>query len=216
MEINDQIWCERCSSFDWACTLCWQKQAEYFYDKLEDALAEIESLNSQFARARGGELLVKKPDGQGRAVIYTDGGCAPTNPGPGGWGAVVKMPDASRHEFSGGEKATTNNRMELTATIVALDKLTELCSCHGTPELVEVVTDSRYVSDAFRKNWLENWKRTGWTTAGRGPVKNKDLWERLDKLTSKWEIRWRWVKGHSGDPENERCDDLSAAARATL
>ncbi len=131
--------------------------------------------------------------------IYTDGACK-GNPGPGGWGALLKF-GAREKELFGGEPETTNNRMELTAVIRALEALTRRCR-------VEVYTDSQYVQKGISE-WLSNWKRRGWRAADRKPVKNQDLWQRLDELTGKHEIRWHWVKGHAGHPENERADGLA-------
>ncbi|MBI4291603.1 MAG: ribonuclease HI [Betaproteobacteria bacterium] len=131
--------------------------------------------------------------------IYTDGACK-GNPGPGGWGALLKF-GAREKELFGGEPETTNNRMELTAVIRALEALTRGCR-------VEIYTDSQYVHKGISE-WLSNWKRRGWRTADRKPVKNQDLWQRLDELTGKHEIRWHWVKGHAGHPENERADGLA-------
>ena len=131
--------------------------------------------------------------------IYTDGACK-GNPGPGGWGALLKF-GAREKELFGGEPETTNNRMELTAVIRALETLTRRCR-------VEVYTDSQYVQKGISE-WLSNWKRRGWRAADRKPVKNQDLWQRLDELTGKHEIRWHWVKGHAGHPENERADGLA-------
>lgn len=138
--------------------------------------------------------------------IYTDGACK-GNPGPGGWGALLKL-GAREKELFGGEPETTNNRMELTAVIRALEALTRRCR-------VEVYTDSQYVQKGISE-WLSNWKRRGWRTADRKPVKNQDLWQRLDELTGKHEVRWHWVKGHAGHPENERADGLANRGVASV
>ncbi len=139
--------------------------------------------------------------------IWTDGACL-GNPGPGGWGALLRFNGRER-ELSGGEALTTNNRMELMAAIEALDALKRPCE-------VILTTDSQYVRQGIT-GWLHNWKRNGWKTAARKPVKNADLWQRLDESTRRHQIRWDWVKGHSGHPENERADALaSAAARAAV
>ena len=137
-----------------------------------------------------------------RAVdIYTDGACS-GNPGPGGWGAVLRYGSREK-EIHGGEAGdTTNNRMELMAAIRALESLTR-------PVVVRVHTDSTYVRDGITK-WLPRWKANGWRTAARQPVKNADLWQRLDAATGRHEVRWHWVKGHAGHPENERADQLAA------
>jgi ribonuclease HI len=131
--------------------------------------------------------------------IYTDGACK-GNPGPGGWGALLKL-GAREKELFGGEPETTNNRMELTAVIRALEALTRRCR-------VEIYTDSQYVQKGISE-WLSHWKRRGWRTADRKPVKNQDLWQRLDELAGRHEIRWHWVRGHAGHPENERADGLA-------
>ncbi|MBU1003563.1 MAG: ribonuclease HI [Proteobacteria bacterium] len=135
-----------------------------------------------------------------KVTIYTDGSCL-GNPGPGGWGAVLRFGE-HRKELSGGFCATTNNRMELMAVIEALSILTRRSQ-------VELFSDSKYFLDAIREGWLKNWKRNGWKTAAKKPVKNQDLWLRLDPLLAEHDIRYNWVKGHSGVPENERCDILA-------
>ena len=131
--------------------------------------------------------------------IYTDGACK-GNPGPGGWGALLKYGEHERELF-GGESLTTNNRMELTAVIEALRALKR-------PSRVVVHTDSQYVQKGVTE-WLRNWKQRGWKTADRKPVKNEDLWRALDALLASHQINWRWVRGHSGHPENERADALA-------
>ena len=131
--------------------------------------------------------------------IYTDGACK-GNPGPGGWGVLMVAGDTEK-ELWGGEPLTTNNRMELTAAIRALEALKR--PCH-----VALYTDSKYVMDGIR-SWLPNWKQRGWKTADKKPVKNQDLWMQLDAQVSLHEIQWHWVKGHSGHPENERADALA-------
>ena len=137
--------------------------------------------------------------------IATDGACK-GNPGPGGWGALLRAGTTER-ELSGGEPLTTNNRMELLAAIEALTALKRPCR-------VTLSTDSRYVMDGLTK-WLPGWRRNGWKTADRKPVKNADLWQRLVEAAGPHRIEWRWVKGHAGHPDNERADRLaSAAARA--
>ena len=130
---------------------------------------------------------------------FTDGACS-GNPGPGGWGAVLQFGDRER-ELYGGADDTTNNRMELTAAIEALKALKEPCE-------VSLTTDSTYVKDGITQ-WLVNWKKNGWKTAARTPVKNQDLWQQLDDQASRHRIEWRRVKGHSGHPENERADPLA-------
>ena len=131
--------------------------------------------------------------------IYTDGACS-GNPGPGGWGALLLFKDVER-EITGGEFETTNNRMELTAAIEALNSLKRPCR-------VNVFTDSTYVRDGITK-WIFNWKRRGWKTANKKPVKNMDLWKHLEASSEPHEIEWHWVRGHQGHPENERADALA-------
>ena len=140
-----------------------------------------------------------------RIEIFTDGACS-GNPGAGGWGAILRCKNTEK-ELSGGEAQTTNNRMELTAVIEALKALKAPCD-------ITLYTDSRYVMDGVT-SWLANWKSNGWKTANKkAPVKNVELWQKLDELTSKHEIRWVWVKGHAGHPENERCDELARTEAA--
>lgn len=134
--------------------------------------------------------------------IFTDGACS-GNPGPGGWGAILRFGDTEK-ELSGGDAATTNNRMELMAAIAALEALKR-------PSTVTLTTDSVYVRDGISK-WVHNWKRNGWKTAAKKPVKNDDLWRRLDAAREPHEVDWRWIKGHAGHAENERCDELARAA----
>jgi len=131
--------------------------------------------------------------------IYTDGACR-GNPGPGGWG-VLLLADNHRKTMWGGDSETTNNRMELTAAIEALNALRK-------PSRVTLHTDSKYVMDGIRE-WLPNWKRRGWKTAAKKPVKNQDLWQALDEATERHEIDWIWVKGHDGNPGNEEADALA-------
>jgi ribonuclease HI len=135
-------------------------------------------------------------------VIYTDGACS-GNPGPGGWGSVL-MYNGHRRELSGGDPSTTNNRMEMTAVIEALDALKRSCR-------IIIHTDSTYVMKGMTE-WMDNWKRRGWKTADRKPVKNVDLWQRLDQAMARHDVEWRWVRGHSGVPENERADELARGA----
>ena len=131
--------------------------------------------------------------------IFTDGACR-GNPGPGGWGAILRA-DGREKELCGGEPATTNNRMELMAVIRALEALKR-------PSRVRVHTDSQYVQKGISE-WIHSWKRKGWKTADKQPVKNEDLWRRLDEVAAQHEVEWRWVRGHSGHPENERADELA-------
>ncbi|OYU71117.1 MAG: ribonuclease HI [Alphaproteobacteria bacterium PA2] len=132
-------------------------------------------------------------------VIYTDGACS-GNPGPGGWGAILTLGQTVK-EICGGEPDSTNNRMELMAAIRALEALTKPCS-------VELHTDSTYVMKGISE-WIHNWKRRGWRTADNKPVKNDDLWRRLDEARGRHQVTWKWVKGHAGHPLNERADELA-------
>jgi len=135
---------------------------------------------------------------------YTDGACS-GNPGPGGWGVLLIAREGEtilkERELSGGAGETTNNRMELMAAISALEALER-------PGYITIVTDSVYVKDGLTK-WITNWKRNGWKTAAKKPVKNEELWKRLDAATDRHTVRWEWVKGHAGHPENERADELA-------
>jgi ribonuclease HI len=134
--------------------------------------------------------------------LFTDGACA-GNPGPGGWGAVLRYKTTEK-EISGYSPDTTNNRMELTAVVEALNALKEKCR-------VTVYTDSRYLRDGIT-SWIQRWKRNGWKTSDKTAVKNQDLWEALDRICQKHQLEWRWVKGHAGHPENERADELARDA----
>ena len=134
--------------------------------------------------------------------IFTDGACR-GNPGPGGWGALLRFKDSEK-TIKGSEQDTTNNRMELQAAISALEALSRPC-------VVTLTTDSRYVMDGIQQ-WLPNWKKRGWKTANKKPVKNEDLWRKLDVLSNSHTIDWRWVKGHSGHEENELVDQLANEA----
>jgi ribonuclease HI len=138
--------------------------------------------------------------------LFTDGACQ-GNPGPGGWGVLLRYGGVEK-ELSGAEPATTNNRMELTAVIRGLEALKRPCR-------VLVTTDSQYVRNGIT-DWIRRWRRNGWRTADRQPVKNSDLWRRLDEVAAGHEVEWHWVKGHAGHPENERADRLATAAIATL
>lgn len=135
-------------------------------------------------------------------TIYTDGACS-GNPGPGGWGALLQYGGAEK-ELSGGERETTNNRMELMAAIQALAALKRPC-------VVELYTDSIYVKDGITQ-WIFGWKKNGWKTAGKKPVKNADLWQMLDEQTRRHTVHWHWVRGHDGDERNERADALARRA----
>ena len=134
--------------------------------------------------------------------IYTDGACS-GNPGPGGWGVVLRYGSREK-ELSGGEFNTTNNRMELTAAIKGLSALKEPCA-------VKLVTDSKYVADGITKGWAESWRKNGWRKADKKPALNPDLWEQLLNLLNEHTVNIEWVKGHAGHPENERCDELAVS-----
>ena len=139
-----------------------------------------------------------------RVEIFTDGACS-GNPGPGGWGAILRFNGVTR-ELSGGEAQSTNNRMELTAAISALNALKEPCA-------VDLHTDSSYVKDGI-SSWIDGWKRRGWKTADNKPVKNVELWQALDEARRRHKVTWHWVKGHAGHPENERADELAREGMA--
>jgi ribonuclease HI len=132
-------------------------------------------------------------------IVHTDGACS-GNPGPGGWGAILDY-NGTRKELSGGEPQTTNNRMELMAAIMALEALTRPCT-------VEMHVDSSYVKDGITK-WIHGWKKNGWKTADKKPVKNAELWQRLDAALARHRVSWHWVKGHAGHDGNERADELA-------
>ena len=136
--------------------------------------------------------------------IFTDGACS-GNPGPGGWGAILRF-RGEQKELAGGESATTNNRMELMAAIAALEALKR-------PSRVEITTDSTYVKDGITR-WIHGWKKNGWKTSAKKPVKNQDLWQRLDQALAAHQVEWHWVRGHDGHPENERADALARQAAA--
>lgn len=142
-------------------------------------------------------------------VAYTDGACS-GNPGPGGWGVLLQAKEGEslvkERALSGGEAETTNNRMELMAAIMALETLAK-------PSAITIVTDSAYVKNGVT-SWLQGWKRNGWKTAARKPVKNADLWQRLDAAQARHSVTWEWVRGHAGHPENERADELARAGMA--
>jgi len=142
-------------------------------------------------------------------VAFTDGACS-GNPGPGGWGVLLQAREGEtvvkERELSGGEAETTNNRMELLAAITALESLTR-------PSTITIVTDSAYVKDGIT-SWIHGWKARGWKTAGKKPVKNEELWRRLDAAAQRHDVTWEWVKGHAGHPENERADELARQGMA--
>lgn len=139
-----------------------------------------------------------------KVEIFTDGACS-GNPGPGGWGAILKY-KGNVKELSGGEPNTTNNRMELTAVISALSALKQPCE-------VTLTTDSKYIVDAVTKGWAEGWRKRGWVKSDRKPALNSDLWEKLLNLLNIHKVTFVWVKGHAGHPENERCDSLAVEQR---
>ena len=137
-----------------------------------------------------------------KVEIFTDGACK-GNPGPGGWGAILRY-NGTKKEISGFSAKSTNNQMELTAVIESLKELTQSCQ-------IVLTTDSQYVKNGI-ETWIYNWKKNGWKTAKKKPVKNKALWENLDKLISKHDVEWQWIRGHSGHTENERADELANLA----
>ena len=141
---------------------------------------------------------------ENRVTIYTDGACS-GNPGPGGWGAILRFGEHER-ELNGGESETTNNRMELTAAIEALNALKRPCA-------VDLYTDSTYVRSGISE-WMHGWKRKNWRTAANKPVKNADLWQALDAARDRHDVTWHWVKGHAGHPDNERADELARGGMA--
>jgi len=136
--------------------------------------------------------------------IFTDGACS-GNPGPGGWAAILRF-RGEQKELTGGERETTNNRMEMMAAIAALEALKR-------PTQIEITTDSTYVKDGITR-WIHGWKKNGWKTSAKKPVKNQDLWQRLDQALAPHEVEWHWVRGHDGHPENERADALARQAAA--
>ena len=150
--------------------------------------------------------MTETPDGTGTVEIFTDGACS-GNPGPGGWGAILRYRGVER-ELKGGEPQTTNNRMEMMAVLVALNSLTRSCA-------VDLYTDSQYVMKGMTE-WLRGWKARGWKTADKKPVKNDDLWKALDEAAARHNVSWHWVKGHAGHPENERADALAREGIADL
>lgn len=154
-------------------------------------------------RAPADIMTANKP----HVIIYTDGGAKPNPGGPGGWAALL-LAGEHRKELSGGEAATTNNRMELTAAIMALEALSRPC-------VVTLYTDSEYLRKGISE-WLDGWLRKGWKTANGQPVKNRELWERLRAASERHEVNWRWVRGHAGSPENERVDQLATVARRNI
>ena len=148
--------------------------------------------------------MVSNDAPENRIEIYTDGACS-GNPGPGGWGAILRWKGHEK-ELYGGERETTNNRMEMMAAIQALESLKRASA-------VDLYTDSTYVRDGIT-SWIHGWKRNGWKTAAKKPVKNEDLWRRLDSAIAAHNVEWHWVKGHAGHPENERADELARLGTA--
>ena len=163
-----------------------------------------ESTSAAGAREFPGQLRGPGQADQGIVEIFTDGACSP-NPGPGGWGAVL-LYGRHRREIYGGAPATTNNRMEIMAAIRGLESLTRPCAVH-------VHTDSEYLRKGVTQ-WLPVWKRNGWNTRDKKPVKNADLWQRLDEVSRGHQVQWFWVKGHAGHPGNERADELAGQGAA--
>jgi ribonuclease HI len=150
--------------------------------------------------------LTEDTDATGTVEAYTDGACS-GNPGPGGWGVVLRWRGQEK-DLKGGEAQTTNNRMEMMAAIAALESLKR-------PLTIDLYTDSQYLRQGIT-SWIHGWKKNGWKTADKKPVKNVDLWQRLEAAALQHEVRWHWVKGHAGHPENERADALARAAIAEL
>jgi len=149
--------------------------------------------------------LSSRPVSKPHVQLFTDGACS-GNPGPGGWAYILRdRATGAEHEESGGEPETTNNRMELTAAIEGLAAL-------RAPSFVDLYSDSQYVLKGLSE-WMASWKRRGWRTSGKQPVKNRELWERLDALRERHDVRFHWIRGHEGHPENERADRLAVAAR---
>jgi len=151
--------------------------------------------------------MAEKSTARPQVTLFCDGGCRP-NPGAGAWAAILRFNDIDK-ELTGGEEQTTNNRMELTAVTRALEALKVPCD-------VTIVTDSEYMANAFRQKWIEKWKKNGWKTAAKEPVKNQDIWVVLDALIAKHHVTWQWTRGHSGHAENERCDELCTQTRIKL
>lgn len=155
------------------------------------------------------EVKVEKGKKHMKVTLYSDGSARGNPEGPGGYGTVLQFVDAKNtlheREYSAGYKKTTNNRMELMGVIIGLEALTKPCE-------VTVISDSKYVTDAFNAHWVDNWKKNNWRTSTRQPVKNKELWERLLKAMEPHSVTFEWVKGHNGHPENERCDRLATTA----
>lgn len=152
--------------------------------------------------------MTEPPRKKSRVELYTDGACS-GNPGPGGWGFILRHPATGAEiERSGAERATTNNRMELMAVIAGLEALTQ-------PAIVDLYADSQYVLKGLEE-WIDGWKARGWRTAAKKPVKNAELWKRLDELRDLHELRFHWIEGHAGHVDNERADALAVAARQAL
>lgn len=147
------------------------------------------------------------PEKQKTIIMFTDGACS-GNPGPGGWGTILRFQGKER-ELSGGEPNTTNNRMELTAVLAGLRALKQPCT-------VELYTDSKYVADSIEKGWVFGWQKRGWLKADRKPALNVDLWQELLQLLTRHTLHIHWIKGHAGHPENERCDRLAVAAAKSI
>src|SRR5262245_12206141 len=182
----------------------WNISASCAFTRRSRACATTASTDDGECPEPGREDLMSEP----HVVIHTDGACS-GNPGPGGWGAILAFGDRKK-ELKGGEAHTTNNRMELMAAIAALEALKRPC-------LVDLHTDSQYLRDGIMK-WINAWKRNGWRTSDKKPVKNVDLWKRLDEAMAQHRVRWHWVRGHAGNALNERADELAregiAAVRA--
>ena len=171
-----------------------------------DLVATLDLWESEPHGKRAAKPAPTPVSGTGPIEIWSDGSCSP-NPGPGGWGAIIEA-DGQRRELSGAKSGSTNNVMEMMAAIEALR-----CTPEGAH--VRVTTDSEYLKNGITQ-WIRAWKRNGWKTAAKTPVKNQEVWQALDELVSKRSVTWHWVAGHSGHPENERCDELANEARRSL
>jgi ribonuclease HI len=156
------------------------------------------------AKSTSGPLPDDNGSERKKVEIFCDGACS-GNPGPGGWGAILRYKGVEK-EISGGERQTTNNRMELLGCMKALELLKEPCD-------ITIHTDSQYLAKAFNDGWLAKWQKNGWRTSQKEPVKNREFWEPLSELVKKHAVTWVWIKGHAGHPENERCDELAVIER---
>ena len=171
---------------------------------MKENRASLDKVKGRYAEEDSVYIAPAPTEPEGPIQIFTDGACKP-NPGKGGWGAIVRYPGKPDVELSGHAAHTTNNKMELTGAVMALQSLP------GSGLKVILTTDSQYLRNAMIQ-WLPNWKKNGWRTADKQPVKNADLWRELDSLNRKHKVKWEWTPGHAGHPENERCDQLANEA----